>query len=129
MDDVQQKDSLGQRVQLFARRLLLLVVAAVAPAYVLAVFYGFPVFFVLSSIALLLSAAALFVWQRRNGKRPSGWGYVAFTLALFLLIWQPMVVLHAQYAPLALAVVVNHLVYVIAGLVLVGLYFTHRERT
>lgn len=121
------KDFAGHRVQVFVRRLLLLVVAAVVPAYVLAVFYGFPVFFVLSSMALLLGSATLFVWQWRNGKQPSGWGYSALTLALFLLLWQPMVALHAQYAPLALAVLVNHLVYVIAGLVLVGLYFSRTE--
>ncbi|WLD57872.1 hypothetical protein NFC81_14330 [Salinispirillum sp. LH 10-3-1] len=113
---------------LWGRRLALLVLAALAPAYLLAALYGVPAFFVIASLLVVLGAVLLFVRQRFTGRKPQGWSYIAFTLALFLLVWQPMVALHAHYAPPGLAVVVNHLTYVIAGLVLAGLYFSREGR-
>lgn len=110
------------------RNAALLMFAALAPAYLLAALYGVPAFFVLTSVLVVVGAVLLYVRQRMTGRQPQGWSYVAFTLALFLLVWQPMVALHAHYAPPSLAVVVNNLTYVIAGLVLAGLFFSRTER-
>ena len=106
-----------------------IIAAAVLPAWFLGIVFAFPAFFVIASLVIVLAAAVLWWSGRRRAALASERPYyfLAFTLALLLLVWEPMITLHAHYAPESVSFLVNNLSYSIAGLVLLGLAFIRAQ--